>query len=344
MRRSDVCEPTGAFPGDRPWDPHPVVINRREDQFGSRRHERAAGARVVRLLHEHAVAGVQQHATDQVQSLLRSVHDHDPVRLCIEPAQATESSGDGLPQLPASCGWTVLEVGQAGMARTRAEQPAPEGIRQIGERGAAGTEVVTHVRRRQLPGQAGQSQALAARSSGPQESLSSSGDDRAAPGGRRPGSAGAAAPAATQAIRVAERAQRPSRPRPRVPRDSPPPAIARRPSPRCCARHSRARRSRGWMEPARPRPAGRRVSRRAAPGRPDDRAVRFRRAAARWTYLVTRTYRRQRSMGNREWTHEIVSKWTLSSPRIGAQHDGHDSDEASSRHARMLGGWPRFSA
>ena len=183
MSRSDVGKPTGAFPWHRPRDSHPVVINRREDQFGSRRHERAAGARVVRLLHEHAIAGVQQNAADQVQSLLRAVHDHDPVRLCIEPAQATQSGGDGLSELPASGGWTVFQIGQAGMARARAEQPAPEGIRQIGERGTAGAEIVPHALRRQLPGQAGQTQALAASASGPQESLSSSGDDRAGPAG-----------------------------------------------------------------------------------------------------------------------------------------------------------------
>jgi hypothetical protein len=73
-----------------------MLINRREDQFGSRSDERAPRASVVRLLHQHTVAGVQQNAADQVQCLLSAIHDHNSVRIGIEAAEATQSSGDGL--------------------------------------------------------------------------------------------------------------------------------------------------------------------------------------------------------------------------------------------------------
>ena len=59
MRWSDVCKPDRASSCRRFWDPNPMIVNRREDQLSSRRHECAPRAGVMRVLHQHAVPRIQ---------------------------------------------------------------------------------------------------------------------------------------------------------------------------------------------------------------------------------------------------------------------------------------------
>jgi hypothetical protein len=145
--------------------PHTVVVHRREHQLGPRRHEGTAGARVV-ILHQHTVTGIQEHAADQIQGLLRAVHDHDVVGICVESAQTTQPRGDGLSQLAPSGGWAVFEVCDLGIPGPCTQQPTPEGIGQVAKGGAPGTKVEANGRWRQFPREGGQSEAVCARPGG----------------------------------------------------------------------------------------------------------------------------------------------------------------------------------
>jgi hypothetical protein len=58
MRRCDVCEPNSAFLSRHFGDLNPIIINRRREQLGSRRHEYAPRAGIMRLLHQNAVSRI----------------------------------------------------------------------------------------------------------------------------------------------------------------------------------------------------------------------------------------------------------------------------------------------
>src|SRR5262249_36821104 len=145
MRRSYIYKPDTAPSCRRLRDPNAMIVNRRQDQFSSRRHECGPRTSVVGLLHQHTVSRIQKDGAHQIQSLLRSVDNHNSVRTRINSAQSPEANGDRISQLPAPLRRAIVEIPQAGVAGACAEQPAPKCIRQIAKCRAAGPKIILHV-------------------------------------------------------------------------------------------------------------------------------------------------------------------------------------------------------
>ena len=74
--------------GRKPVGHKPLLIDGDIEQRGTGCLERKPGHPIARVLDHDAVAWVDQHAGTQVDALLRSMHDHDLVRIAEEPASA----------------------------------------------------------------------------------------------------------------------------------------------------------------------------------------------------------------------------------------------------------------
>jgi hypothetical protein len=65
----------------------------------ARRGEHGARARVGRLLDEHGIAGIEQHAHGQIQRLLGAAHDDDLLRVAAHAAGPLQVVGNRGAQL-----------------------------------------------------------------------------------------------------------------------------------------------------------------------------------------------------------------------------------------------------
>ena len=98
MRRRDVNEPrTGAGRREQ-FDPHPVAIDRDRAQIGPVRRKRTLRAEITRLFERDDVAGLDQHARNDIDGLLGSADDDDIVGAAENAARAPDVRRDRFAQ------------------------------------------------------------------------------------------------------------------------------------------------------------------------------------------------------------------------------------------------------
>jgi hypothetical protein len=120
----------------------PARVHRHAQEAGAHRLEGNGRARVVRLLHHRAVARIEQDARDQVQCLLRPVHDHDSLGVAHDAPRPTEILAERRAQGAVAGGRAVAERVGGRAARVSGEEPAPDLARELVHRGPPVAEVV----------------------------------------------------------------------------------------------------------------------------------------------------------------------------------------------------------
>ena len=122
-------------------DEQALAVDRHRDHPGAVAREQVAGEGVAGILHDHHVAGLQQHPGDQVERLLGAVGDHDVVGFGLDPARVRQVAREGGAQVG-----MALRLGVRARARRRGgrrgEQPPPGVEREEGGVGDADAEVV----------------------------------------------------------------------------------------------------------------------------------------------------------------------------------------------------------
>ena len=228
-----VGQPRALRGGREPGRIEPARVHRHAQEAGADRLEGNGGAGIVRLLHHRAVAGIEQHARDQVQRLLRPVHHDDAIRVAHHAARPAEVLAERRAQRAVAGGRAVPErvgggaprvSGRGAAARSRAGTRPPRAGRSGSRSGARG---------------AGRAEARA------RGRAARSGDARRRTPARDAPPRGGRAPRQPAA---APRPPRRSRTGGGSP-GSPPPRAARRPASRCCARRRGLSPARAWKGP-----------------------------------------------------------------------------------------------
>ena len=144
VRRRHVREAYAPV-GRKPVGHDAMVVDGDIEQRGAGRLERKPGHPVARVLDDDVVARVDQHSRTQVDALLRSMHDHDLVRIADQPAGAPKVSS----KLRAQFGLTLrIGIGKPGLPfqKRLAIGLSPRECREIG----ACQRTVQEVHRRAL--------------------------------------------------------------------------------------------------------------------------------------------------------------------------------------------------
>src|SRR5215467_8227269 len=142
MARRHVGEPRARTGGRQPGGIEPTRVDGHPDEPASRRLERYGDAGIVRLLHHGAVAGIEEDARDQVEGLLRAVHDHDALGVAPYAAGAPEILAERLAERTVAGRRAVAERLACGSACPCGEEPPPDLARELVHRWAAVAEVV----------------------------------------------------------------------------------------------------------------------------------------------------------------------------------------------------------
>ena len=100
MARGEVCEPNVGEPGGR--NGGTVFIDVDRGDAGANGFEGTPRAGIARVLHAHAVTGVQKEMRGEVERLLRAGHDRDLFRHALHAARCHQVLGHRALKWPVS--------------------------------------------------------------------------------------------------------------------------------------------------------------------------------------------------------------------------------------------------
>ena len=139
MRRRDINQPRAIRDV---FDLYPLGIHGNTDHLGAMGAEQQACRRIARIFHRHQAAGADQHASDQVQRLLRAVAHHDVFVLTVDPARKRDVPGNRIAQRRQAFGHAVETFGRGHLAHGVGDAAAPVVMGELALAGGATDEVV----------------------------------------------------------------------------------------------------------------------------------------------------------------------------------------------------------
>ena len=168
MRRRHVGEPRALGPAPGARHVEAVVVDGGGLDASTGGEERAPRAEVVRLLEQHRVPGIDEHARDQVERLLRARGDEHLPGPAVDAARAADVLDDRVAQGPFALGRAVVEVAPRRAARAAGEESRPRRRREVLVGGKTVTEVEARARRERgaEPGEARDAPAVGGESDG----------------------------------------------------------------------------------------------------------------------------------------------------------------------------------
>jgi hypothetical protein len=135
MRGSHEGQPGGGRGPVHAFEVHALRIDQHGQETSAGRRQDRARARVVRLLEQHPVAGIEQHARHEIDPLLRAAYDHHLLRPAHDGARTDEVGRDRGAQLGEPGGVTVVELAHRGAPSPPRQQAPPEAVREVVEDG-----------------------------------------------------------------------------------------------------------------------------------------------------------------------------------------------------------------
>jgi len=153
VRGSHDREPAYSAPLDKLRGLQAVLVHRDRFDLRARRSHHGSRSAIVRLFHQHDVAGIDEHARGEVQRLLRAVDHEDLFWRACDRARPARIVGDRFAQSGQTLRRSVVEVAQRDPARAPRHHPAPCLVRKIGERRRTVPEIIRQHLAPRLPGE-----------------------------------------------------------------------------------------------------------------------------------------------------------------------------------------------
>src|SRR5262249_30302642 len=146
VRGCDVDEACPTGPSPKLIRVEAVTIDRDGNQTSAGGREDLACGRIVRVLDGDAVAGIDEHARDQIQGLLRSTDDDDVSRVARDAPTRAKILGDGTAKRLIPLRRTIAQEPDRGPTQAACREAPPLKPGEIVHRGKRIAEVVSERR------------------------------------------------------------------------------------------------------------------------------------------------------------------------------------------------------